>query len=174
MLQLEIIRLSSSALFSRTHATQNNSRRLGTLWRLQGNESGHRFQPLSGPSHSRLFFYTAGRHNILKIESCHGIPSDSRRPGDVHKTAVTTPFGLFEFVRMPFGLRNAAQTFQRFMDQVLRGLSFAYAYVDDVLVSSITVDNHLRHVRIVFERLATHGIATTLASASLVSASSLF
>ena len=61
---------------------------------------------------------------------------------DIPKTAITTPFGLYEFVRMPFGLRNAAQTFQRFMDQVLRGLMFAYGYIDDVLVASKTPEEH--------------------------------
>lgn len=41
---------------------------------------------------------------------------------DVHKTVVITLFGLFEFVKMPFGLHNTAQTFQRFIDMVLHGL----------------------------------------------------
>ena len=73
-------------------------------------------------------------------------------PEDVHETAIVTPFGLFEIVRMPFGLRNAAQTFQRFMDQVLRGLSFAYDYIDDVLIASSNPEEHLQHLKIVFER----------------------
>ena len=37
---------------------------------------------------------------------------------DIPKTAITTPFGLYEFIRLPFGLRNAAQSFQRFMDEI--------------------------------------------------------
>ena len=56
---------------------------------------------------------------------------------------------------MPFGLRNAAQTFQRFMDQVLRGISFSYAYIDDLLVASTTPEEHLK--RTVFERLTKYG-----------------
>ena len=47
-------------------------------------------------------------------------------PSDVHKTAVTTPFGLFNFTRTPFGLRNSGQTFQRFIDHVTRGLDFVF------------------------------------------------
>lgn len=53
-------------------------------------------------------------------------------PDDIHKTAIITPFGLFEFPTMTFGLRNAAQTFQRYIDQALRGLSFAFAYIDAI------------------------------------------
>ena len=79
-------------------------------------------------------------------------------PSDVPKTAVTTPFGFFEFVRMPFGLRNAAQTFQRFMDQVLRGLHFAYAYIDDVLIASISEEEHYHHFQQVFDCFKEFGI----------------
>ncbi|XP_037774361.1 uncharacterized protein LOC119570859 [Penaeus monodon] len=55
---------------------------------------------------------------------------------DILKTAVTTPFSLNEFLRMPFGLRNAAQTFQRFMDDVTRGLQGVFVYIDDILIAS--------------------------------------
>ena len=59
---------------------------------------------------------------------------------------------------MPFGLRNTAQTFQRFMDQVLRGIPSAYTYIDDVLITSPTPEQHLLDLRSVFERQVTHGI----------------
>ena len=77
---------------------------------------------------------------------------------DIPKTAVTTPFSLFEFLRMSFGLRNAAQTFQRFIDQVLRGLHFCYSYIDNLLIASTSPDEHKQHLRLVLERLNAHGV----------------
>ena len=59
---------------------------------------------------------------------------------------------------MPFGLRNAAQTFQRFIDEVLRGLSFCYAYIDDVLIASSTAAEHKQHLRLVFQRFREYGV----------------
>ncbi len=61
---------------------------------------------------------------------------------DISKTAIITPFGLFEIVRMPFGLRNAGMTFQRLMDSLLGGLPFTFVYLDDILVTSTSKALH--------------------------------
>lgn len=74
------------------------------------------------------------------------------------KTAITTPFGLYEFVRTSFDLRNAAQSFQRLIDEVLRGLSFTFAYIDDVLIASRKKTEHRHHVEQVFQRLQRFGL----------------
>ena len=64
-------------------------------------------------------------------------------PDDIPQTAVTTPFGAFEFLTMPFSLQNAASTFQRFMDEVVRDLDFVYNYIDDILVASASPEEHV-------------------------------
>jgi hypothetical protein len=76
---------------------------------------------------------------------------------DKPKTAIKTPFGLFEFPFMTLGLRNAAQTFQRFIDKVLRGMKFCYAYIDKLIASS-SQEEHLNHLRTLFQRLEKYGV----------------
>lgn len=81
---------------------------------------------------------------------------------DIQKTANIIPFGLFEFPYMPFGLCNAAQTFQRFMHTVLQDLDFCFAYQDDILVASSNKQEHLEHLRLLFTRLNQYGIVINL------------
>jgi len=51
---------------------------------------------------------------------------------------------------MTFGLRNAAQTFQRFMDEVVWGFDFCYIYLADIIMSSKTTDEHHEHLMKLF------------------------
>ena len=81
---------------------------------------------------------------------------------DIQKTAIITPFGMFEFLRLPFGLRNAGQTFQRMMDQIFGDLPFCFVYVDDILVFSKNISSHVSHLREVFELCRQHGLTIGL------------
>ena len=74
---------------------------------------------------------------------------------DRDKTAFTTARGQFRFKVLPFGLCNAPSTFQRIMDQTLRGLLHknCLVYLDDIIIYSETFEDHLVHLRQVFERL---------------------
>uniref|UniRef100_A0A1X7TVH1 Reverse transcriptase domain-containing protein n=1 Tax=Amphimedon queenslandica TaxID=400682 RepID=A0A1X7TVH1_AMPQE len=75
------------------------------------------------------------------------------------KTAFVTPFGLYQFTMMPFGLQGAPATFQRLVDQVLRGTEgFAGAYIDDIAIYSETWEDHMEHVEEVLTRLRAAGL----------------
>jgi hypothetical protein len=88
---------------------------------------------------------------------------------DKEKTAFTCHRGLFEFNVMPFGLCNAPQIFSQLMSDVLQGLEhFATAYLDDVLIYSATLDDHLKHIQNVFHRLRQHNLKLKLKKCSFL------
>ena len=81
------------------------------------------------------------------------------REEDRYKTGFTVPRGHFEWNVMPFGLKNAPSVFQRMMDEVFKDCdTFIQTYIDDVLVFSENLDDHVKHLRIFHQKIKDNGL----------------
>ncbi|GFN87946.1 Pol polyprotein [Plakobranchus ocellatus] len=136
-LQMEdmgIIRRSKSAWSSPLHMVpkaDGNWRPCGDYRRLNASTDDDRY-PL--PHIQDFNNHLAGCKVFSKIDLIRGYHQIPMAPSSIQKTAVVTPFGLWEFLRMPFGSKNAAQSFQRLIDGILRDIPFAFVYLDDILL----------------------------------------
>ena len=107
-------------------------------------------QDFTSELHGKVYF-----SKIDLLKGYHQIPVAEE---DVPKTAVITPFGLYIFPRTPFGLKNAGQDFQRLMDSILGDLPRVFVYIDDILVASETLEQHLEDLDAVFKVLSANGL----------------
>ena len=89
----------------------------------------------------------------------HHIPLDK---SSILKTAFNSPYRKYEYVKVPFGLAQAPAYFQEKMTGILKDFNFTIAYLDDIKIFSKTPEEHLTHIRRVFEKLHSTNLSMKL------------
>ena len=109
-------------------------------------------------------------HYFSALDLASGYWQIRMSPTSREKTAFVSPQGLYEFCVMPFGLTNAPAVFQRLMQRLVAGLNppagpdFMVVYIDDILVFSPTLKEHLGHLKVVIERISQAGLKLKLSN----------
>ncbi|GBG70631.1 hypothetical protein CBR_g7933 [Chara braunii] len=116
------------------------------------------------PRSNELFDRLVGNRFFTKIDLRSGYHQIRVAAANQPKIAFRSQFGHYKFTVMPFGLTNAPATFQRAMNDIFRDIleQYVLVYLDDILVYSRTLEEHLRHLRDVLDRLRRHGFYAKL------------
>jgi hypothetical protein len=106
----------------------------------------------------------SGARYFSKIDLCTGYYQIRVAEPDIHKTAVRIRYGLYEYCVLPMGLTNAPATFQRLMNDIFRPYldDFILVYLDDILIYSKTLHQHVQHLETVLQLLRQHKLYAKL------------
>lgn len=161
MLQMGVIRESKSAYAAPVFFVdkdQGRDKRLVADYRALNDKTVPDRTPMPHPDD--VFGLLGGTCLYAKLDITamfNQIEVDER---DVAKTAIITPFGLFEYLLTPFGLMNAPATAVRLMRSVLRGLDgkTCFVYFDDIIIYASNFTELVQRSRDVLDRLRSHGL----------------
>jgi hypothetical protein len=112
------------------------------------------------PRQDEVLQALSGAQWLTTLDALAGFTQLTVAHGSREKLAFRTHRGLFQFARMPFGYRNGPSVFQRVMQTVLAPFLwiFALVYIDDIVIFSLTFDDHLKHLELVFSAIAAANI----------------
>ena len=111
------------------------------------------------PKVEDIFSKLNGATYFTTLDLCtgyHHIPLDK---SSIPKTAFNSPFRKYEYIKVPFGLAQAPAYFQELMTGILKDFPFAIAYLDDIIIFNKTLQEHLCHICMVFEKLRTANLS---------------
>ena len=120
------------------------------------------------PHKESLINWTRNKKIFSKFDCKSGFWQIRMHPDSIHYTAFSTPQGQYEWLVMPFGLKNAPQIFQRKMDTIFRNYDFIFVYIDDILILSDDINMHLKHLEIFTDLCLKHGLALSERKTSLI------
>jgi hypothetical protein len=111
----------------------------------------------------------SGSQWLTTLDALAGFTQLTMSPSSAEKLAFRTHRGLWQFRRMPFGYRNGPSVFQRVMQNVLAPFLwiFALVYIDDIVVFSLTFEDHVEHLNQVFSAIANANITLSPAKCHL-------
>ena len=110
------------------------------------------------PKPEELFARLGGGKRFTKIDLTHAYQQMILEESSRKFVTINTHRGLYELTRLLFGVASAPALFQRVMDTVLQGIDKTICYVDDILVTGSTAEEHLQNLESVLERLQKYGI----------------
>ena len=110
------------------------------------------------PKPEELFTKLAGGKKFTKIDLTNAYQQMNLEESSREYVTINTHRGLYQFTRLPFGVASAPALFQRVMDTVLQGIDKTICYIDDILVTGSTQEEHLKNIEEVLRRLQKYGI----------------
>ncbi len=109
------------------------------------------------PKPEELFATLANGHKFTKLDLRQAYLQmeldESSRP----YVTINTHQGLYQYTRLPFGIASAPAIFQRLMENILQGIPSVVCYIDDILVTGTSEDDHMKNLNKVLSRLEKHG-----------------
>lgn len=114
------------------------------------------------PDINTLFTQFKGKKRISTLDLKSGYWHIKLNPKHTHLTAFLTPWGLYEWTRLPFGIKTAPLIFQAVMREIFKDMDFVLVYLDDICILSDNLKQHMKHLKLVFKRIQQYNLKLRL------------